>query len=160
MVEWLISFSSSIFALNRILETTRRSSYVGRFTRRITRSHSFGIKYFWSRSRFAKYYWLEYNTRHCLGAYCFACNLTRKKSPSGFGFNYVFEAHFKIAYQFNKRNYASINVRKIFLQWIHIILDDVWADVRNNETVLTPFFHKLERNLRHVSLKTPPMMPT
>ena len=51
-------------------------------------------------------------------------------------------------------------LREYFLQWIRIILDDVWADVRNNETVLTPSFQKLERNLKHLSLKTPPMMPT
>ena len=47
-----------------------------------------------------------------------------------------------------------------FLQWIRIILDDIWVDVRNNETVLSPFFRKLERNLRCISLTTPPMMPT
>ena len=95
-----------------------------------------------------------------MGTYCFACNLTRKKSPRSFGFNYFLKRISKLHTNLTRATTRQPMLGKYFLQWIRIILDDVWADVRNNETVLTPSFHKLERNLKHLSLKTPPMMPT
>ena len=90
-----------------------------------------------------------------MGTYCFACNLTRTKSSRSFGFNYFLKRISKLRTNLTRATTRQPMLGKCFLQWIRIILDDVWVDVRNNETVLTPSFHKLERNLRHVSLKTP-----
>ena len=36
---------------------------------------------------------------------------------------------------------------KYVLQWIRIILDGIWSDVRKNEIVLIPCFQKLEKHL-------------
>ena len=45
---------------------------------------------------------------------------------------------------------------KYFFQWIRIILDNIWVNIRNNETVLTQSLQKFERHLSHISLKITP----